>query len=59
MNTMRNLVLSLCIGSVVAIVVNLRLAIGYKFSSTALALGFFVFSALFALKPLRDREKAQ
>ncbi|WP_170234147.1 hypothetical protein [Segetibacter aerophilus] len=57
MNTIRNIVLSLCVGSIVAIVANLRIGAAYKFSSTALALGFFVFSTIFVIKPIK--EKAQ
>ncbi|HEX8278422.1 MAG TPA: hypothetical protein VF540_06985 [Segetibacter sp.] len=57
MNTLRNIVLALCIGSIVAIVVNMRIGPEYKFSSTAFALGFFVFSAVFAIKPIRPREE--
>jgi hypothetical protein len=57
MITLRNLILSACIGSLVAIAVNMKIAEGYKFSSTALALGFFVFSALFVIKPIRIKEK--
>jgi hypothetical protein len=55
---MRNIVLALCIGSIAAIIVNMRIGPEYKFSSTALALGFFVFSAVFAIKPIRIKEKA-
>lgn len=57
MNTIRNIVLSICVGSIVAIAVNVKIGPEYKFSSTALALGFFVFSALFAIKPIREKEK--
>lgn len=55
MNTLRNLVLSLCIGSIVAIAVNMKIGPDFKFSSTALALGFFVFSTLFVIKPIREK----
>lgn len=57
MNTIRNVVLSLCIGSIVAIAVNLLINSGYKFSSTALALGFFVFSTVFIIKPIRVKNE--
>jgi hypothetical protein len=53
MNTFRNIVLALCLGSIVAIVVNLNTAIDYRFSTTALAIGFFIFSAVFVVKPIR------
>lgn len=56
MITLRNLILSLCIGSIVAIAVNIGIGPSYKFSSTAFALGFFVFSALFAIKPIKVKE---
>jgi hypothetical protein len=58
MNTFRNLTLSACIGSIVAIISNIRLAPVDKFSSTAFALGFFVFSAVFVMKPIRVKERA-
>lgn len=57
MNTIRNIVLSLCIGSLVAIVANLKIGLDYKFSSTALALGFFVFSTIFVIKPIKDKSQ--
>jgi hypothetical protein len=55
MNTIRNIVLSLCIGSIAAIVVNMKIGPVYKFSSAALALGFFVFATIFVIKPIKER----
>ncbi|MCW3081999.1 hypothetical protein [Segetibacter sp.] len=55
MTTIRNIVLSLCIGSIVAIVANLKIGPDYKFSSSALALGFFVFSTIFVIKPIKEK----
>lgn len=62
--TIKNIALALCIGSIVAISVNLNLnaaqagnnmAAGkMPFDRTALALGFFVFSALFLIKPIKS-----
>lgn len=57
MNTFRNFVLSLCVGSLAAIIVNMRINQDYKFSSTALAIGFFVCSATFVFKPIKEKQK--
>ncbi len=76
-NTLRNIILSVCIGSIVAIAINMKAGPNYKrvtgekvtlqeyksaeagivpvFNRTALAMGFFVFSALFMIKPLREK----
>lgn len=56
MNTLRNIVLALCTGSIVAIAANIMIGPEYKFSSTAFALGFFVFSAVFVIKPIRIKD---
>lgn len=56
-NTLKNLLLSLCLGSIVAIVVNMRIATSIKFSTTAFALGFFVFSSTFLVKPIKERQR--
>ena len=78
--TIKNIVLALCIGSIVAIVININLSADAKksvnrdtasitnlsynslsnnhtgFDRTALAIGFFVFSALFVVKPIKARD---
>jgi hypothetical protein len=59
MYTLRNFAFSLCLGSIVAIAINLKIGPELKFSSTAFALGLFVFSALFVLKPIRPKEKSE
>ncbi len=55
MNTLRNVAFSLCLGSIVAIAINLKIGPALKFSSTAFALGLFVTLASFILKPIRQK----